>query len=100
ENFVLYNFRNACGYTPHPKEHEFKNWIANNKISLNTLFPTLKIKHVTHVDMSIGSKWLGNKEEYSDTDITEYKLKQIENENPESILANGYLEVRPFYTTN
>jgi len=100
ESFVLYNFRNACGYTPHPKEHEFKNWAANNKISLNTLFPSLKIKSVTHVDMSIGSAWLGNKEEYSDTDITEYKLKQIEKENPESILANGYLEVRPFYTTN
>ncbi len=100
ESFVLYNFRNACGYTPHPKEKEFQNWIANNKISLNTLFPTLSIKKVTHVDMSIGSTWLGNKEEYSDTDITEYKLKQIEKDNPESILANGYMEVRPFYTTN
>ncbi|PVW17335.1 aminotransferase class III-fold pyridoxal phosphate-dependent enzyme [Marixanthomonas spongiae] len=99
ESFVLYNFRNACDYTPHPKEYEFKEWVVNNKISLNTLFPSLKFKNVTHVDMSIGSTWLGNKEEYSDTDITAYKLKQIEAENPESILANGYMEVRPFYTT-
>ena len=100
ESFVLYNFRNACGYTPHPKEQLFKEWISNNRISLHTLFPTLKIKSVVNIDMSIGSTWLGNKEEYSDSDITEYKLKHIEKEHPESILANGYLETRPFYTTN
>ena len=99
ENFVLYTFRNACGYTPHPKEHQFQEWVQENKISLNTLFPTIEIKNVVNVDMSIGSTWLGNKEEYSDTDITEYKLKQIEKKYPKSILANGYLETRPFYTT-
>jgi len=99
-NFALYSFRNACGFPAHPKSKVFEIWAGNNKTKLNTVFPTLAIKNVTTLDMTVGSTLLGNIAEYNDIDITAFRLEQIQKEHPDTILANGYLETRPFYTTN
>lgn len=99
-NFAYYSFRNACGYTAHPLEDDFKIWINKNKISLSILFPSESIEKVTVLDMSVGSTLLGNLSEYSDPEVSEFKLKQFNKHFPNTILANGYLETRPFYTTD
>lgn len=100
ENFAYYAFRQACGLTAHPQQEAFKNWAKNNRVSLKTMFPTLSTDKVVNLDMSVGSTLLGNLSEYSDTAISEFKLKQFQLQNPKTILVNGYLETRPFYTTS
>ena len=100
ENFALYSFRQACGFSAHPLENKFKNWAKPNQISLNILFPTLISEKIVNLDMSVGSTLLGNSLEYNDPEVAEFKLGQFRKHHPKSILLNGYLEMRPFYTTN
>ena len=100
ENFATYSFRKACGYSAHPLENEFYNWAINNQISLKSVFPTLSFNRVANLDMSVGSTLLGNPSEYSDPEVSEFRLKQYRKHNPESIFLNGYLEARPFYSTD
>tara|TARA_R110002124_G_scaffold120895_6_gene278951 strand:+ start:10449 stop:13463 length:3015 start_codon:yes stop_codon:yes gene_type:complete len=99
-NFALYSFRAACGFAAHPNFKKFAEWSSNSKVSLKTLFPTLTIDRVKHIDMSVSSTLLGNSSDYNNFEISAFKLKQLRQLHPESILANGYLETRPFYTTN
>ncbi|MCG2419921.1 aminotransferase class III-fold pyridoxal phosphate-dependent enzyme [Aequorivita sp. F47161] len=99
ENFAYYSFRKACGYSAHPLQKKFENWAKNNQVSLRTLFPSVSSEKVVNLDMSVGSTLLGNLSEYSDTDISEFKLKQFRKHNPKTILVNGYMETRPFYST-
>ncbi len=100
ENFAYYSFRKASGYEAFPLENEFKKWAENNQVSLNQLFPTIKFSKVYIPDMSVGSTLLGNLAEYADAEVSEFKIKQFQKQFPNSILANGYLEIRPFYTTD
>ena len=99
ENFAYYSFRNACGYSAHPLEKKFVNWTKNNQVSLKTIFPTVVYEKVANLDMSVGSTLLGNQSEYNDPEVSEFKLKQFRKRHPRTILLNGYLEARPFYTT-
>lgn len=99
ENFAYYSFRNACGYSAHPLEMDFEKWVKNNQISLKTMFPTIASEKVINLDMSVGSTLLGNLSEYSDPEVSEFKLKQFQKRHPKAILLNGYLEARPFYST-
>lgn len=100
ENFVLYSFRMAAGFTPHPLEKKFVNWTKNNRVSLKTMFPTVPMEDIQFPDMSVGSTLLGNIAEYSDTEVSEFKLRQFQKRHPNTLLVNGYLEARPFYTTD
>lgn len=99
ENFAYYSFRNVCGYSAHPLEKKFETWAKSNQITLKTVFPSVSTENVVNLDMSIGSTLLGNLSEYNDTDVSEFKLKQFRKHHPKTILVNGYLETRPFYTT-
>jgi 4-aminobutyrate aminotransferase-like enzyme/Ser/Thr protein kinase RdoA (MazF antagonist) len=99
ENFAFYSFRQACGFSAHPLENIFKNWAKRNQISLDILFPNVNSEKIVNLDMSVGSTLLGNSLEYNDSEVTEFKLGQYRKHHPKSILLNGYLEMRPFYTT-
>ncbi len=99
EHFALYSFRSACGLTAHPLETEFETWAKNSQISLRTVFPSLQFDRVINLDMSVGSTLLGNLSEYSDPEVSEFKLSQFRKHHPNSIVLNGYLEARPFYTS-
>ena len=99
ENFAYYSFRNVCGYSAHPLEKKFETWAKSNQITLKTMFPSVSTENAVNLDMSIGSTLLGNLSEYNDTDVSEFKLKQFRKHHPKTILVNGYLETRPFYTT-
>ena len=98
--FAEYSFRHVCGFDAHPQETNFNAWASKNKVSVKTMFPSEIIESVTMLDMSVGSTLLGNLSEYSDPEVSEFKLKQFNKHNPTTLLANGYLEARPFYTTN
>ena len=100
ENFATYCFRYACGFDSHPDYKLFAQWSKNQSIKLDDLFPETKQFNVNVVDMSVGSSWLGHETDYNDNDLMDFKLNRLTKQNPNCIIAGGYLEPRPIYTTD
>jgi 4-aminobutyrate aminotransferase-like enzyme/Ser/Thr protein kinase RdoA (MazF antagonist) len=100
ENLAHYSFREACGFNAHPNEKRFEIWAKDQTISINNFFPDQELKAVKPLDMGIESRWLGHESEYSDNNIFEFKIKQLNQQNPNTLFAGGYLETRPFYSTD
>jgi 4-aminobutyrate aminotransferase-like enzyme/Ser/Thr protein kinase RdoA (MazF antagonist) len=94
------HFRAACGYPAHPTENAFHHWVKAHPVALGTLFPGLDIADITPVDLHVGSTWLGNRSEFSDNDWMTTKLLHLQKQHPRTVIAGGYLETRPFYTTD
>lgn len=97
--FACYSFNEACGFVAHPKQEKFINWAAKNNFSLSDLFPTINKKEVHKLDLSVSSKWIGHQEEFNDLELFEYKINKLQSENSLKIIAGGYLEPRPLYTS-
>lgn len=100
EDFAQYSFRQACGFTPHPKEIEFKNWAGRNAFKLSNLFPSVDKDKVHPIDLSVSSKWLGHQSDFNDLELFRFKIDRLQRKHPEKILAGGYLEPRTVYTTS
>ncbi len=100
EQLAYYSFRSACGMDAHPNEQLFASWAQKQTITLKQLFPKTNFKSVKPVDMSISSTWLGNEPEFNDISSLEEKMQRPKLTNPESLIAGGYLETRPFYTAD
>jgi len=98
-SFAHYSFRNACGYTPVPQQTNFINWAASQQLSIKDLFPEITYKKIFHPDLSIGSLLLGNFASYKNTAEFSYKMQQLQLDHPDALLAGGYLEARPIYST-
>ena len=99
EEFAHYRFREVCGFEPHPNYSEFIKWTKTKKINFSSLFPTLKKEKIYFLDLSVSSNWLGTKEEYNDLDYFQYKIKALQKENLDKLIAGGYLESRVFYSS-
>lgn len=95
-----YSFRAACGFTAVSQEKIFKEWAASQHLSANSLFPGIKYKSIIQPDLGIGSLLLGNFSSYKNTEEFTYKIQQLQNDNPDALLAGGYLEARPVYSTS
>ena len=93
-------FRKACGFSAHPNLVSFKSFSSDNQFSLKELLPSLNFEQVENVDMSVGSTWLGHEFEYTDLDLSNFKMVQLTKNSPTSLFAGGYLETRPFYSTS
>jgi len=98
-DFANYSFRNVCNFTAHPNEIKFKNWSAKNNFSLIELFPAIQKNEVQPLDLCVSSKWIGHQEAFNDLDLFDYKINKLQSENPSKIIAGGYLEPRPLYTS-
>ncbi len=99
-NLAKYHFRQACGFTSHPKELEFLSWAQQQNSSVKDLFPSIGQNTVQAIDMSVSSTWLGHASEYTNLELGEFKMDQLRKENPDSVFCGGYTEVRPFYSTD
>lgn len=97
--FAEFNFRQACGFTAHPNQSVFENWAHKNDFKLSNLFPTIAKNEVYHLDLSVSSKWIGHQEEFNDLDLFQFKINQLQKTIPNKIIAGGYLEPRPIYTS-
>ncbi|MEP0266559.1 aminotransferase class III-fold pyridoxal phosphate-dependent enzyme [Dokdonia sp.] len=97
--FALFSFRNACGYQAHPNQKEFEKWASKNQFTLSDLFPSIHKTEVYPLDLSISSKWIGHQHDFNDLDLFQFKLDQLQKEMPTKIIAGGYLEPRPIYTS-
>lgn len=100
KNYAHYSFREACGFSPHPQGESFEAWANKQETTIQQLFPTLPCSQAVKVDMSVSSTWLGHESSFLDNDLSAYKIKRLEKENPHRIISGGYLETRPFYSTD
>ncbi len=99
EKLACFSFRETCGFIPHPAEKAFAIWADKQRVSLRDLFPRLTSDAVCPVDMSVSGTWLGHESEYSDSDFLAFKLLRLQQQHPNALIAGGYLETRPIYST-
>ena len=99
-DFAYYSFRDACGFSAHPNEKQFKKWAATTQCSLTELFPSIHKKDIELLDLSVSSSWIGHQADFNNIDFFQYKLDQLQKEHPTKIISGGYLEPRPLYTSN
>ncbi len=99
KDFAHYCFRAACGFASHPNENAFKDWAASIHFSLTDLFPSIQKSSTYPLDLSVASSWIGHQQDFNDLDLFAYKLQKLQKTQPKSILAGGYLEPRPLYTS-
>ena len=99
-DFALFNFRNACGYSAHPNQEKFENWAKQNTLNFSELFPTVNSNEICRLDLSVSSKWIGHQEEFNNLELFQFKIDQLQKEIPNKIIAGGYLEPRPIYTSS
>ena len=99
-DFAQYSFREACGFTPHPNENLFDQWASNHPFQLSELFPSIHLNKVHPINLSVSSTWMGHQEEFNNLEWFQYKMKQLQKEVPNKIIAGGYLEPRAIYTSS
>jgi 4-aminobutyrate aminotransferase-like enzyme/Ser/Thr protein kinase RdoA (MazF antagonist)/murein DD-endopeptidase MepM/ murein hydrolase activator NlpD len=110
EEFACYCFRNACGFNSHPSEETFKNWTETTNIHFSDLFPSYwssveaisenKTEEIELLDLKVSSTWIGSKSDFNDLELFQFKIDQLQNKNPTKLIAGGYCEPRPLYTSN
>lgn len=92
-------FRHACNFPAHPDREKFNTWAHQHSFSLAELFPTIQSNSALLLDLSVSSTWIGHQSEFNDLDLFQYKIEKLQAENPGKIIAGGYLEPRPLYTS-
>lgn len=95
--FAHYRFREACSFTAHPNEEMFYEWAAKKEFNLSAVFPTVSFDDCFAIDLSVSSLWIGHQHNLQDLDLFKYKIKKLQNEHPDKVIAGGYLEPRILY---
>ena len=98
-DFAHFSFRVACGYPGHTDTEKFKHWASNSSFKVSDLFPTAPSEKIQHIDLSVSSKWIGHQENFNDLDLFQFKIDRLQAEHPKKVIAGGYLEPRPIYTS-
>lgn len=100
EDFAHFSFREACGFVPHPNQEKFNTWSKNTSFKVSDLFPTVNKNEIAPIDLSVSSKWIGHQKDFNDLDVFQFKINKLQSENPNKIIAGGYLEPRVLYTSS
>ena len=95
--FAHYRFRAACNFTAHPNEKRFYDWAAEREFTLSAIFPTVSFNDCYTIDLSVSSLWIGHQRNLQDLDLFEYKIKKLQTEHSDKLIAGGYLEPRILY---
>ena len=99
KEFAHYSFRKACGYPAHPQEGAFSLWASANSFKLSSLFPSLGRESIRHLDLSVSSTRVGDREVADDLELFQFKLDRLQAEALDKIMAGGYLEPRALYNS-
>jgi 4-aminobutyrate aminotransferase-like enzyme/Ser/Thr protein kinase RdoA (MazF antagonist) len=97
---AAYSFRHACGYPAVPHHSVFTDWAASQQFAVTDIFPGTSFSGTQQPDLSIGSLFLGNFASYQSTAGFSTKIEQLKAAHPGVLLAGGYLEPRPVYSTD
>ena len=79
---------------------QFLEWSKNNIVSLEQLFPTVKKTEAIHIDLSKNNTTVKTEKEFNNPKYFGGKLDEIQKDNPNKIIAGGYLEKRALYTSD
>lgn len=79
---------------------DFLNWSKSQNIFLTDLFPTVKKTEAYHIDLSIKNNTVKTETEFNNPEFFSKQLNKIQEENPNKIIAGGYLEKRALYTSD
>jgi len=99
DKLAYYTFRKACNYKAHPNLAKFEAWVKKQSFSLSHLFPDQKKQDAIHLDLSVNSLWIENEAAFNDLTYFQYKIERLQEAHPHKIIAGGYLEPRPLYTS-
>lgn len=99
-DFAYFSFRNACGFEAHPDKDSFEKWASAQSFEFSDIFPSVAKNEILNLDLSVSSKWIGHQEDFNNLDVFDFKINQLQKENSSKIIAGGYLEPRPLYTSN
>ncbi len=96
--FAHYAFRAAAGREAYPLSEKFERWLSG----LPRLTPVLKWRgrRVRPLDLTVGSLSLGNYGNYLELPQFERHVRRLLEDADADIGYGGYLETRPFYTTD
>ncbi len=98
--YAYYSFRKACNLDAHPNKKKFSKWLTNKNFFVKDLFPKLTKDKFYKIDLSVGSEWIGGRNEIEDLDIFQFKIEKLQKDQHEKIIAGGYLEPRSIYTSD
>jgi 4-aminobutyrate aminotransferase-like enzyme/Ser/Thr protein kinase RdoA (MazF antagonist) len=100
EAFVKYSLKSVCGFELVSNKDEYLHFFKKTQFSFSLLIPKAKFTKTSFIDMSISSPFLGNFAEYNDLKESILKMDYLKAKNPETLFVGGYLEFRPFYSTD
>lgn len=99
--FAHYVFRAACGYMPCPINPSFLNFIQRNKGKFASVVAAdLQKDDKIILDLSVGSKQLGNNPNFEDSHKFERLVNRLMEEEDVAISIGKYREIRPIYTSD
>ncbi|WP_154224057.1 aminotransferase class III-fold pyridoxal phosphate-dependent enzyme [Marinicella rhabdoformis] len=94
-------FRHACGFDANVNYSVLVKTLNDSRFNLNDMMPSqINKSRCHHPDMSVGSVFLGNSADYSNFDLIDFKINQLQKCHPDAHIAGGYGECRPFYTSD
>jgi len=100
ENYAYYAFRNAIGLCGHPEYDLICQKLQSLSFSLYSVFKDLNCTEIVVPDMSVAGTFLPHRSVFDDASLFENSIYQWQRSYPNSLALNGYLEVRPFYSTD
>jgi Ser/Thr protein kinase RdoA (MazF antagonist) len=96
-----YTFRNVCGLEPCPKNALFQKWLdSQTRNFTNIVNIDLTEKSVLSMDLSTDNQRFRNKNEFDTPSKFNQNINAMLHETGTEIGIGGYLEIRPFYTTD
>lgn len=98
--FAYYSYRKACSLDAHPNKNKFDKWAKNNGFLIGDLMPEINKTKFYKLDLSVGSNWLGTRNEIEDLDFFQFKIEKLQKTIPDYIISGGYLEPRSIYSSN
>ena len=90
-------FRNACNYEPFKKRLRFNKWLNTSNPTFNHL---ISIDKFASIDLSVAGKDSGHFLDYTEDSRFRNHILDLYKEKQANLLVGGYLETRPFYTTD
>lgn len=97
--FAYISFCESCHADPFPTRKIYDTWLEGYKHQLSPVVQ-LAGKTVTYLDLSVGSKALGNNQNFENIENFDRCIRRMLEDLEVDIGLGGYGEVRPFYTTD
>ena len=86
--FAYYSYRKACDLNAHPEQNNFYKWALENRFSVTDLFSSIKKNKLYKIDLSVGSKWIGGRNEIEDLENGKKVTYQIVGDDEADLKAN------------